>query len=857
MALSAKDLDPVRIYSNAPKLWDFIMLTLLLFYVIKKSFITVRAMRQHGVGRQVVGTLLGGSGDTEHKQTDNTISFILALMMSISLMRYTKFSLELTVTSGILPFFACFMLGMGIYSFLLAVLGPERKLTAGAIGGFVGLLAFLGLQIAAGGNQDWVYVLVWFLLLLIFLSFIRGYEEKVLGPSQTIPAAVGSVNDTIRGASNLENRVAEVGKRTDEIDKSGNTFLDILNDLKASIAQLHKSFQAAAAAVAIVAGATQVAAASPETNRPAIVQQLVKEGVSRAEAEAAADQITFVEEAPAVPSPPPGLKPGPAPEGVVSEAQVTFEAVPPAGIAGSMAGILKEVNDEVDRRKDFLLMAKSVKKTSEAVIRNYIEYGYWNSRTLMETLTKRVTRKNAASFVDFVGKKANEAFKIVHGQVVPKGAAPARVVPKVAPPAGKARPPEKNEELVKQGVKINVQKLELAQSQLLQQIQSFIKISELLKEIPNYVPQLKKSGDKAQAELSKIFEESKKLAKKAESPDYNSMLEYAKSLESVCSTLSATLTGANNTFNDGLKPLSSFLITDERALQNLTGELNSILPEFKSAIEDMKARSDELKDKGATQDVMAPYSAAFDKVDNLITRVITSFEQHAKDIPETLKTGLEGFIPILQSYQNSLKYIVPQVQALKSRWAMINDEMAKIDSEKKKKVEAETKERGHALIDKYKVKTDARTLNSIITGLLIAPISGKIQGSRDSAFIPISKGDVIEMQTQARNAIDLFGEFDAVRQKVVDMATGNKELNDFLGLLERLRSFPLRNDLVDFVNNRSFNGMADNPKGDSRLGRAIVTVIFKVSGRTDIDALGNILNELAPAVDKLPKGAVQ
>jgi hypothetical protein len=837
MALSAKDLDPLRIYSNAPKLWDFVLLTLLLFYTIKKSFITVRAMRQHGAGKEVMGAIFGGGGGTEHKQTDNTISFILALMMSIGLMRYSKFSLEFAFTSGILPFFAAFILGMGAYSYFLGVMGPDKRLVAGAIGGFVGLLAFSALWVASGGQHEWVYVLLWFLALLIFLSFLKGHEEKAIDTSRTVASAAGSVNDTIKGAADLERRAVDVGKRTDEIEEKSGIFLEILKELRTYNARASNVLRAAAAAAAIVAGATQAGAASPAANRPAIVQQLIREGVPRAEAESAADQITFVESD--APVAPPGLKSGPAPEGVVSEAEVTFAAVPPVEVAGSIEGILKEVNDELDRRRPQFgaISIKPAKKLAEAVVRNYVEFGYWNARALTETLTKQGSKGDAASFVQFLGKKANEVFKIVHGQVVPKGAGPVKVVPKFAPQPDQVRPPQKNEELVKQSVKINVQKLELAQSQLLQQIQSFIKISELLNEIPNYVPQLKKSGDKAQSELSKLHEESKKLAKKAESPDYNTMLDYAKSLESACSTLAATLAGANNTFNDGLKPLSSFLITDERALKNLVNELNGVLPEFKSAIEDMKARSDELKDKGATQDIMAPYSAAFDKVDNLIVRVINSVEQHAKDIPETLKTSLEGFIPILQSYQNSLKYVVPQVQALKSRWAMINEELAKIEKEKKSTETAVFT----ANLETAQIKKDSQTLDSIVTGL-VRPV-----GESWSKDLDMFKDN-------AALALQILERLERERMKIVGLPAHTKSTTVLGNLLGTLRGTNLRNDLVEFVNSCDAASKAD----DAEAGKIIKAAIVKfqtreTQGETYEDFIGGLTRAILISASNVSK----
>ncbi len=841
MALSAKDLDPVRVYSYAPKLWDFVLLLLLLFYTIKKSFITVRAIREHGVGREVTSAIFGaGGGEKQTKQTDNVLAFILAMIMSIGLMRYGNISLEFAFTSGILPFIAAFMLGMGSYSYLSTV--PwfrEKKTVAAGIGALVALGIFLAFRVAAKGDYQWVYVLVWFLAVLIFVNIVKGSEERAADPSSIVAGVARNVNDAIRGTTGVEGSIAALGKRADELEKSDNAFLEILKDLRASIASGFKDLQAAAAAAALVAGATQMAAASPEATKPAIVRKLVSEGTPRAVADAAADQITIVSEA--VPVPPSGLKPGPAPEGVVAEAEVTFEGVSPADVAGSLAPVFKNINEEIEKNRREFGPTSPIKKAAEIFVRNYVEFGIWNSKELYSALTKVGPKPLATSFInDVITKQANIAYDIVHGKAVPKGSVPAKAVPKVAPPAGKAKPPVKDEEQAKRVIKLNLEKLELAQSKLLQQIQSFIKISELLKEIPNYLPQLKKAGDKAQADLSALHEESKKLVKKAESPDFSSMFEYAQSLEGACSTLAATLAGANNTFNDGLKPLSSFLITDERALQNLSGELNTVLLEFKPAIEDMKALSDRIKREGVIEEILVEYGQAFDKVDNLITRIINSIEQHAKDIPETLRTSLEGFIPIIQSYQKSLKYIVPQVQAFKSRWAMINDGIAKIEKENKAVEKAEFT----AVLEPDNIKKDSATLSALMTGL-IRPGGGPVFAQRDIDFF----------KNNAVLALQILERLDKERMKIVGLPANTKSTGALGTLLATLKGLRLRNDLADFVSHCE-DAIKDK---DEKSGAADFNEALKLFQMSDVkgedyaDYVGGLARAIDTAADNVSK----
>jgi hypothetical protein len=98
----------------------------------------------------------------------------------------------------------------------------------------------------------------------------------------------------------------------------------------------------------------------------------------------------------------------------------------------------------------------------------------------------------------------------------------------------------------------------------------------------------------------------------------------------------------------------------------------------------------------------------------------------------------------------------------------------------------------------------------------------------------------------------------AERKKIVAMQpTSNQDLNDAADVFDALFKLPLMGDLTNFANNTKLNSMADNPKGDSRLGRSMAQILMGMMGRTNIDDFGLLLNRLKTVLGRLPKGAVQ
>lgn len=205
-----KYLDPISIYDSAPRLWDFVLLTVLLFYVIKKSFITARALREHamgGAGKGLMGAVASAfGGEKKAREADNMLSFILALIMALGLMKYGNASLKFVFTIGILPGFAAFMLGMGIYGLMAGILGPERKGIAFGIAAFAGIGIFMAMRTAA--DFELMYILFWFLAIVVLVSIMKGAEGKAEDPNKALAGEIESLSRGTSGAGSAADRLS-------------------------------------------------------------------------------------------------------------------------------------------------------------------------------------------------------------------------------------------------------------------------------------------------------------------------------------------------------------------------------------------------------------------------------------------------------------------------------------------------------------------------------------------------------------------------------------------------------------------------------------------------------------------------
>jgi hypothetical protein len=309
----------------------------------------------------------------------------------------------------------------------------------------------------------------------------------------------------------------------------------------------------------------------------------------------------------------------------------------------------------------------------------------------------------------------------------------------------------------------------------------------------------------------------------------------------------------NQQFKSSTDPLFSVLSSDSGQLLRISQELKAKLGDLSTKFDLLEKNARRFRiGKGAVSvaDVQF-YTITYQNVErNLVD--IGQILAHHGDPVKTVLVALPGTAEAVEKARKVFEQLDKEVVELVGRYTVLFEQVQKIHQAK---VEEEERE-GLRRIDVKKIKDSSLTLDSIVTGLLVTPIQ-KIQGAGSSQFMIITKGEVLEMQTQAQNALNLLRDLDYERQKVVDMATGNAELNVLAQKLADLQGLPLKNDLLSFANNKKLNGMADNAKGESKLGRAMAQILIGMLGRTNPDNLGSLLNEIKTAAGNLPKGAVQ
>jgi hypothetical protein len=428
--------------------------------------------------------------------------------------------------------------------------------------------------------------------------------------------------------------------------------------------------------------------------------------------------------------------------------------------------------------------------------------------------------------------------------------APAKV--KVAPPAPESTPlPPTVSEKIKKAVTVDLATFESAQDDLIAQVHNFEEIASGLETLPGKMRDVSSIGMRVHGELEQFAQAAAKLAE-----DTKSFPDMAGKTEQLHHDASYALNSAdleNRQFKASTDPLFSILSSDAGQLQRIAQELKANLQEVSRQLDILDKNTRRLKmGKGniSVADIQL-YNAAYQTLEKQLIGIEQILAHHGDPV-KTVLVALPGTAEAVENARKVFDQLDGDLSKLFGRYADLFEQVQKIQQAKV----AEEEREGLRRIDVRRIKDSTLTLDSIVTGLLVTPIQ-KVQGAGSSQFIVITKGEVFEMQTQAQNALNLMRDLDSERQKVVDMATGNAELNLLSQKLADLQGLPLKNDLLAFANNKKLNGMADNAKGDSKLGRAMAQILIGMLGRTDPDKLGSLLNDIRTASGNLPKGAVQ
>ena len=213
-----RNLNPSEVYLMMPNFFDFILLALILYYVIQRSFEMVGHIRRH----EGILPALMGTGDA-HKKRDRILAGLLALTMALGVVTYTKISLEFLFSTGIFPGIAALACGFWSFGFISKKF-KNARLLAVALAIFVAggvYSAFLyGFSGIAG--SEWMFPLVWIVAILAFAgSFAKGAE--VPAPSDATRPAEGDTSDILRANEELKRRIAALEAAASGSETSGQT----------------------------------------------------------------------------------------------------------------------------------------------------------------------------------------------------------------------------------------------------------------------------------------------------------------------------------------------------------------------------------------------------------------------------------------------------------------------------------------------------------------------------------------------------------------------------------------------------------------------------------------------------------
>jgi len=438
-----------------------------------------------------------------------------------------------------------------------------------------------------------------------------------------------------------------------------------------------------------------------------------------------------------------------------------------------------------------------------------------------------------------------------------KPAAAAAPAPtKVVPPSPETTPlPPVVAEKVKKIVTVDLATFELAHDELLGQISNFEEIAAKIETLPTSMRDVSALGMRVHSDLENFAKSAAVMAEQTKSfPDISAKTEQ---LHHDASHALSTIDLENQQFKSSTDPLFSVLASDSGQLQRIAWELKTKLQEISTQIDILEKNTRRLKmGKGniSVADIQL-YNVAYKKLEQQLIDIEQILAHHGDPV-KTVLVALPGTADAVEKARKIFEQLDKDVVQLVGRYTELFEQVKKIQQTN---VEEEEKE-GVVRVD---VQKTIQSLDALLTGIFFSTLhdvqrGSRLQGSGSSQFIPIAKAEVKALQDDAAEAVKLLNNLAGERKKIVAMQpTSNQDVNDASDVFDVLFKLPLMGDLTNFANNNKLNGMADNPKGDSRLGRSMAQILIGMMGRTNIDDFGLLLNRLKNVLGKLPKGAVK
>jgi len=194
-------LDPSELYMIAPKWWDWFLMYLLFYFIIKRALTIGTAFAKEKTG--VLQNLLTGK---EASKEVKGLSVVLALILSTSLVVIRGITLEYLFASGMTPGFLSLMAGLLVY----AVLGGfiQNKLMRALLALFVisGLFSTFSYGGKIGGAIFWPIIIIALIAALASGKRPAGVE-----------ATERTVSNVERGAGDVERELVSTVHDIDDV----------------------------------------------------------------------------------------------------------------------------------------------------------------------------------------------------------------------------------------------------------------------------------------------------------------------------------------------------------------------------------------------------------------------------------------------------------------------------------------------------------------------------------------------------------------------------------------------------------------------------------------------------------------
>jgi len=280
-------------------------------------------------------------------------------------------------------------------------------------------------------------------------------------------------------------------------------------------------------------------------------------------------------------------------------------------------------------------------------------------------------------------------------------------------------------------------------------------------------------------------------------------------------------------------------------LQRIAQELKKKLEEVSKQLDIIEKNSRRIQKAGVSVADVQLYTVSYQKLEQLLSDIEQIIAHHGDPV-KTVLVSLPGTSDAIEKSRKVFDQLEKDIPQLEARYSELFNEVGKIESTKAE----EAKKFQQELLDANKIKDDVRILDSLVTGIAFRDIMG---GAKTQYFIKIDRSDVDEIQKNSQQALQILGDLDSERQKIINLFLKSKETDELAQLLANLRSLPLLSDLSDLA--KACNSARGKRLEDG--GRILGKVIMQMHQHGYLEKLSDLTSAIRTIVDQIPKGAVQ